>query len=195
MTRLQSTEQVSDLGLEARIRLIEDRRAIDDVVLLYFLAMDERDLIGLPYIFTDDAHLGSADGVFAANGLDEIHKTYEGRFAVLGPTFHFSHGVLVSFDESDPDRAHGVVAGHAEVVRNGTTMWVALRYEDVYRRTPDGWRIADRVMSYMYYAPAESYPEVMKQDNRNLCYGDERPADWPSALTGGSLDWLHRHYH
>ncbi|MER6977384.1 nuclear transport factor 2 family protein [Streptomyces carpinensis] len=183
--------QSSDL--ETRIRRLEDRREIDDLVLLYFLAMDERDLPGLPYIFAEDAHLGSADGVFAANGLAEIESTYEGRFAVLGPTFHFSHGVIVGFDD-DPDLAHGVVAGHAEVVRNGTTMWVALRYEDVYRRTPQGWRIADRVMSYMYYAPAESYAAVMKQDNRNLCYGDERPADWPSALTGGSLDWLRRFY-
>ncbi|MCF8608385.1 nuclear transport factor 2 family protein, partial [Gordonia sp. HY442] len=58
------------------------------------------------------------------------------------------------------------------------------------RRTSDGWRIANRVMSYFYYTPADRYVETMSTDDRNLAYGDPRPADWPSVLTGGDLSWL-----
>ena len=176
--------------LEARVRRQEDRREIDDLVLLYCLVMDERDVSALPRLFTEDARLGSGDGVFGADGLAEIRRTYEGRFAALGPTFHYSHGVVVRFDEADSDLAHGVGTGHAEVVRNGTTMWVALRYQDTYRRTPAGWRFAERVLSYMYYMPAAEYVDGMRTADRNRAYGDERPADWPSALHGGDLDWL-----
>lgn len=176
--------------LEARLRRLEDRQAIEDVGLYYFLVMDERQLDKLPEIFTEDAHLGSLDGVFNADGVAALRETYQGRFDALGPTFHFSHGALVRFDEHDPDAARGVVVGHAEVVRNDVTMWVALRYEDVYRRTSEGWRIADRVMSYMYYTPAADYAENMRSSNRNLAYGDERPADWPSVLHGRDLSWL-----
>ena len=176
--------------LETRLRRIEDRQEINDLSLLYFLVMDERQLDDLPRIFTEDAHLGSDDGVFAANGLDEIRTTYQGRFDALGPTFHYSHGLIAQLDEDDPDRATGVLVGHAEVVRNGEPMLVGLRYRDVYRRTENGWRIADRVMGYFYYTPAAKYVEVMNSDDRNLAYAEPGPADWPSALTGGDLGWL-----
>ena len=176
--------------LEARLRRVEDRQELAELVLLYFHVMDERDLDALPMVFTDDAHLGSGDGVFDATGLDTIAQTYRGRFDALGPTFHYSHGLIVEFDGSDTDTAVGTLTGHAEVVRNGTPMIVGLRYRDSYRRTEDGWRIADRVMSYFYYTPADRYVDVMKSDHRNLAYGDPRPADWPSVLTGGDLSWL-----
>ena len=98
-----------------------------------------------------------------------------------------------SFDDTDPDRATGTVAGHAELVRHGTTTLVALRYQDVYLRTDQGWRIRDRVMSYMYYVPAADYVEALASRDRNRAYGDERPADWPSVLHGGDLGWLRAH--
>ncbi|MBM7365840.1 nuclear transport factor 2 family protein [Gordonia hydrophobica] len=180
--------------LDARIRRLEDRQAITDLVLLYFHVMDERELGALPRLFTDDAHLGSGDGVFDATGLTAITETYQGRFDALGPTFHYSHGTLVEFDAVEPDgnpsAATGTTTGHAEVVRNGTPMIVGLRYRDRYRRTGVGWRIADRVMSYCYYTPADQYVAVMSSDERNLAYGDPRPADWPSVLAGGDLSWL-----
>lgn len=179
-----------DAGVESRLRRVEDRQALTELVLLYFHVMDERDVGALPKIFTADAHLGSGDGVFDATGLDTITKTYQGRFDALGATFHYSHGLIVEFDEAEPDSATGTSTGHAEIVRNGAPMIVALRYRDRFRRTLDGWRIADRVMSYFYYTPAERYIEVMTSDARNLAYGDPRPADWPQVLTGGDLSWL-----
>lgn len=156
--------------------------------------MDERDLTGLERLFTADARLTSADGVFDVEGLDAIAETYQGRFDALGATNHFVHAALSRFDETDPDRATGLVSGHAEVVRQGETMLVALRYHDVYRRTGRGWRIAAREMSYMYYLPVAAYEQALPTAERTLVYGDARPADWPSALHGGDLGWLRAHY-
>ena len=180
--------------LEERVRRLEDKQAIHELVHLYGFVMDERDIPGLDSLFTEDAHLGSADGVFNADGLETIAKTYQGRYDVLGATHHFIHSVLTRLDEQDPDRATGIVSGHAEVVREGETMVVALRYHDVYRRTERGWRIAERVMGYMYYLPVTDYVETMKSEDRSLVYGDPRPADWPSVLHGHDLDWLRAFY-
>jgi ketosteroid isomerase-like protein len=184
----------STTTLEERLRRLEDRQALHDLAHLYGFVMDERDLDGLSSLFTEDARLGSEDGVFDAQGLETIAKTYQGRYDVLGATHHFVHSALSRFDDSDPDVAYGLVSGHAEVVRQGETMVVALRYHDVYRRTADGWRIAERVMGYMYYLPVTDYIATMKSDDRSLVYGDPRPADWPSVLHGKDLDWLRAHY-
>ena len=180
--------------LEDRLRRLEDKQALLDLAHLYGFVMDERDLEGLSSLFTEDARLGSEDGVFDAQGLETIAKTYQGRYDVLGATHHFVHSAISRFDDSDPDVARGLVSGHAEVVRQGETMVVALRYHDVYRRTPDGWRIAERVMGYMYYLPVTDYVETLKSDDRSLVYGDPRPADWPSVLHGKDLGWLRAHY-
>lgn len=182
------------MSIEDRLRRVEDKLAIQDLVHLYGFVMDERDLDGLDSLFTPDAHLGSADGVLDADGLEAIARTYQGRYDALGATHHFIHSALTRFDDTDPDLARGLVSGHAELVRKGETMWVALRYHDVYRRTGDGWRIAERVMGYMYYLPVGQYAETLPSADRTLVYGDARPADWPSVLHGHDLGWLRAFY-
>ena len=169
-------------SLEERVRRLEDRAAIQELGVLYGFVMDERDEDGIRQIFCEDATLRSEDGVFAATGLEEIVTTYLGRFAALGPTNHFSHGHVVRLDPTDPDRATGLLASHAEVTRNGVAMQVALRYKDTYRRVDGRWRFADRLMGYMYYLPIADLPTALGDRNSVRAYGDHRPADWPEAL-------------
>jgi SnoaL-like domain len=169
-------------SLEERVRRLEDRAAIQELGVLYGFVMDERDEPGIRQIFCEDATLRSEDGVFAANGLEEIVTTYLGRFAQLGPTNHFSHGHVVRLDEADPDRASGLLASHAEVVRDGVPMQVALRYKDVYRRVDGRWRFADRLMGYMYYLPISELATALGDRDSVRAYHDHRPADWPEKL-------------
>lgn len=182
----------TDLSLEARVGRLEDQSAIQALGILYGYVMDERDEDGIRRLFCEDATLRSQDGVFGATGMDEIVSTYLGRFATLGPTNHFSHGHVVRFEDSDPDVAYGLLAGHAEVTRNGAAMLVALRYKDTYRRVEGTWRFADRLMSYMYYLPVPEYAEGISDLNSVRAYGDHRPADWPESLYNGGKknDWL-----
>ncbi|MDT9591707.1 nuclear transport factor 2 family protein [Nocardioides zeae] len=181
------------LSTEQRLQRLEDREEIQELGILYGYVMDERDEEGIRQIFAPDAALRSADGVFAAHGIDEIVDTYLGRFKALGPTNHFSHGHVVRFGD-DPDRARGLLASHAEVDRNGVAMQVALRYKDEYVRNDGRWQFASRLMSYMYYLPIA---ELSQLGNRNSvrAYGDERPSDWPESLyaeTGSAWlrDWV-----
>ncbi|MFW0783487.1 nuclear transport factor 2 family protein [Gordonia sp. CPCC 206044] len=167
---------------EDRLRRLEDRMAIQELGVLYGFIMDERDEEGIREVFCADATLRSEDGVFAADGIDAIVTTYLGRFAALGPTNHYSHGHVIRFDEADPDRATGLLAGHAEVDRNGVAMQVALRYKDVYKRVDGRWRFADRKMGYMYYMPISELPTDLGDPNSIRAYGDSRPADWPEVL-------------
>jgi hypothetical protein len=169
-------------SLEDRIGRLEDRAAIQELGVLYGFVMDERDEKGIREIFCEDATLRSEDGVFAANGLEEIVTTYLGRFAALGPTNHFSHGHVVRLDPADRDRASGLLASHAEVYREGTAMQVALRYKDTYRRVDGRWRFADRLMGYMYYMPLAEMATDLGDRNSVRAYGDHRPADWPEVL-------------
>lgn len=169
-------------SLEDRIGRLEARAAIQELAVLYGFIMDERDEKGIREIFCDDATLRSEDGVFAANGLEEIVSTYLGRFAALGPTNHFSHGHVVRLDDADPTRATGLLASHAEVSRNGVAMQVALRYKDTYRKENGRWKFADRLMGYMYYLPFTELPEGLGDRNSVRAYGDHRPSDWPEVL-------------
>jgi SnoaL-like domain len=178
-------------ALEQRIKRLEDRAAINDLVVLYGFVMDERDVPGIRRLFAADATLRSQDGVFAAKGIEDIVSTYQGRFAALGPTNHVSHGHVVRFDDADPDVAYGVLASHAEVVREDRSMLVGLRYKDTYRRTAEGWRFQDRLMSYMYYVDVREYAEALGHPLRVRAYGDQRPADWPEVLgSDPDIRWL-----
>lgn len=167
-----------------RIRALEDREEIRDLVTRYGLAMDERDMDEVRAIFCHDATVRSKDGVFAAEGIDSIVETYEGRWAALGPTFHVNHGQTITLDPHDHDSATGRVTAHAEVVRDGTVMVAAVVYEDVYRRVDGAWRFADRNMGYFYYVPVETYAEALPTRNRMRPYGAATPATFPDPPLG-----------
>jgi hypothetical protein len=183
---------VSDQALAARVRRLEDRAAIGELVVLYGYVMDEHDSAGIRDLFCSDATMRSSDGVVDASGIDEIVEMFQGRYAVLGPTNHFTHGHVIRFDDEAPDIATGLLSSHAEVIRNGVPMLVALRYEDRYRRVDGRWRFADREMSYMYYLPAGEYVGGVGDPGGSLrAYGDRRPAQWPRRLHGGGeREWV-----
>lgn len=167
---------------EQRLWRLESRVAIDQLIARYGFAVDNRDTDSLAECFTADAGVRSLDGMMNARGRAEVIAMYRGRFAVLGPTFHFTHDRLVEFDALDELAATGLVAAHAEVVRNGGTLWAAIRYQDRYRFEAGQWRVSERVLSFLYYTPADEYVETLKSQLRQRAYGDQRPADWPESL-------------
>lgn len=171
-------------NLEARIQQLEARLEIDALIARYCAAMDERNFAEIVTIFTPDIVIKSADGVMNSSGIDDVMKMWRERFAVLGPSNHFTHDRLISFDAGDPDLARGLVNSHAEMSRNGTAMLAAIRYDDVYQRLNQRWRFKQRSLSFFYYLSAAEYAEALGQDPsmRMRAYGDKRAADWPEAL-------------
>jgi ketosteroid isomerase-like protein len=167
-----------------RIRRLEDRAEIGELVARYCLVMDDRDMTGMTELFTPDAIVRSRDGVMHASGLTAVVAMFRGRFAVLGPSNHFTHDRIVRFEEDDPDAASGIVLAHAEMNRKGQPMLAAIRYADRYRRLQGRWRIAERVLSFFYYVPTAEYLDALGPGlaARMRAYDVARPADWPEGL-------------
>jgi hypothetical protein len=168
--------------LEQRLRRLEAREFIRELVARYCFVIDDRDIDGIGRLFTRDARFRSRDGVMDAIGRDAIIQQFHGRFSVLGPSNHFTHDHIIRFDEQDESRAHGLVSSHAELVRNHETLWAALRYEDEYRFEDGAWRFADRLLGFFYYLPVRDYAELLGKPNRIRAYGEPQAADYPEQL-------------
>ena len=169
--------------IEQRIRRLEDRAAIDELIARYGFTIDDRDLPAIADLFTDDAVVRSADGVMSATGLDAVIEQFHGRFSVLGPSNHYTHDRVIAFDEVDPDRATGRVVSHAEMTRHGRAAVACIRYLDEFRRCADGrWRFRERVLSFLYYAHPDEYGETLESALRIKAYDEPMEAGWPESL-------------
>lgn len=127
------------MELEARLRRLEDRVAIEDLVVSYFLAADGDDLRGVGQSFTDDA-VFKASGATAATGRQGIIDFIASARTQMGLTVHTPHYAQIRFDGDDV--AQGLVGAHLELVLGGSTVYGAVRYVDEYTRTEDGWLIS-----------------------------------------------------
>lgn len=172
----------NQLDIATRLDRVESRFAIMDLVSAYCMACDDRDNDQLRTLFTEDAEFRSQDGVMVARGTQAIMEMYAGRFRALGVTNHWTHDHTVTFDDVQPDRAAGVVSGHAECYRNGQTLIGAMRYTDVYSRQKGVWKFSSRALAFLYYLPVQDYAEAMSGRMRQRAYGDRRLADYPEAL-------------
>src|SRR5215204_1881112 len=113
--------------VKERVKRLEDRFAIQDLVASYCNAIDGRDLARFVSLFTDDAVMRHRDGV----------------------TFHYPHAVTVTFLSND--EATGEVTGHAEMGVDGQLVLASIRYTDRYRRLDSAWSFAEREMAFGYY--------------------------------------------
>ena len=172
---------MSQPTIEDRIRRIEDRQEITDLQARYVLAIDLHDLESIAPLFARGGRFRSADGVMDAVGRDAICDQFRDRFKSLGFGLHVTHDNLVVLDPNDRDRARGTVSSHAEVVRDGRPMIVAMRYADSYCREDGVWRFADRVLRFFYYLPIDEYLTAIDTRQRMRAYGDERDADLPES--------------
>jgi 3-phenylpropionate/cinnamic acid dioxygenase small subunit len=120
---------------------VEDRLEIHELAARYGTAVDDRDWDALARVFTDDA-------TFELSGFGAVDGRYEGFAAIRAlmekgphPVAHHVTNVLV--DERDGTvRMRSKIAGTLAGGGAGSA-----DYADVLRATPDGWRIAARVVT------------------------------------------------
>ena len=170
--------------VEARLARLEAESQIRQLVARYSFDIDDRRVDCVRQLFAEDAVLRSSDGVMHARGVDAIMAQFDGRFAVLGPGHHVMHDIQIDFVSEDT--ATGRVSGHAELWRKGRMMVAAIRYADKYRRTPSGWKFAERVIGFLYYVPVEAYAGILGRPDRNHAYDAPMTADFPESLP----DWI-----
>lgn len=157
------------MSLEDRVRRLEDRVELNDLIVRYFLAADGDDLQGVADSFTDTATF-STSGSLAGEGRDAIVGFIAASREQMGLTIHTPHYAHLSFD--DADRARGLVGAHLELVLGGKALYGAVRYVDEYRRTEDGWRIQSRDMRVIHIAPWAQVGEAFESPT---------PVRWPGA--------------
>jgi len=168
--------------LERRIDRLESRFAIEELVTAYCEACDEHDIPRLGALFTEDAVYGSPGGVLRSVGRSEIVSMFVRTFKARGPGFHWTHDLVIRFDDDRPNHATGTVASHAETSVNGVPSLAAMKYDDEYRRTDGRWQFASRSIRSLYYVPVEKYLGALNRRKR-LCFeGNWAEADYPEAL-------------
>jgi hypothetical protein len=136
---------------------LSDRLEIQDLLVDYSHAIDTRDWDALDRIFTSDAFIDySAFGGSAG----DLATTKEFLATALATFPSFQHMVATSKVTVDGDTAVGRTICHNPMVlsegEKGTSlMFCGLWYVDRFVRTPEGWRIAERVeeKSYMHVLP------------------------------------------
>lgn len=165
--------------LDARIRRLEDRAEIEDLVLKYFLAADDDDWDTLGRTFAEDASFSA--GAFPG-GTDRVGivKFIQADRQNMGVTVHTQNTTLLTF--ADDDHASGVVGAHLELARGGTTVYGAVRYYDSYERTADGWKIKTREMAIVHVGPWDEVGTSLTAANRARWPGaNPAPADLPRS--------------
>ncbi|MCA8927231.1 MAG: nuclear transport factor 2 family protein [Alphaproteobacteria bacterium] len=138
-------------ALEARLRLLEDKEEIRALRDSYHACINDGRFGAIADLFTDDAHVKL--GYLAEyRGRAQIDAGFCGmgereRFFIK--QYIHSHRIAV-----DGDTATGTSYLQATYGRFGVSYLVAGRYDDRYRRTPDGWRFAAMVAELDYTVPA-----------------------------------------
>ncbi len=164
-------------SLEERIRRLEDRAELQDLVAGYFLATDDDDFARLADCFTPDAAFVSS-GFNGATGREGILSFLREARAHMGQTVHTFHYVHLEFPE--PDHAKGVVMAHLELGLGTETCMGAVRYLDTYRHTEGGWKIARREMKVVHLAPWRDAGTSMTTElNVRWPGAPSQPSDFP----------------
>ncbi len=140
--------------LPDRVRMIEDRLAIQDLAVRYCVAIDDGDYEGLAEMYTEKATM---DETVGRHEVVDLLRTIRADY---GRTIHIPEAHSISF--TDDDHATGLVLSHAELDIQQTTVHTFIRYYDDYERGDDGaWRFANRTLKFAYAVPFEQMHESL----------------------------------
>jgi ketosteroid isomerase-like protein len=140
------------LGLQE----ISDRIEIQDLLSRYTDAIDRRDWDALDAVFTGDAFIDYTSVGGASGNLAEIKQFLDDSFKFFESTQHLIGSSVVNING---DEATARTICHNPMVFKGgkdpRLLVCGIWYRDRLVRTPDGWRIAERVeeSSYMKEIP------------------------------------------
>ena len=141
---------------------LSDRFEINDLLVRYSHAVDTRNWDLFRQVFTDDALIDYVAFGGPRGSVDEI-VTFLDAAMPMFPAYQ--HMVGLPLVDVDGDRATGRTICHNPMVYGKPdgeqqVFYCGLWYLDVFVRTPDGWRISERVeeRSYTFNMPDELQP-------------------------------------
>lgn len=122
---------------------IIDRLEIQQLLVDYATAIDQRRFDDLDRIFTPDAYIDYR----AMGGIDGVFPEVKAWLAKVLPDFGAYYHLLGNFDirvEGDTATARTACFNPMQFT-GGQVLFCALWYDDEFVRTPDGWRMTRRV--------------------------------------------------
>jgi len=133
---------VSTGTLENRVKLLEDRQALQDVLHAYCTAVDSlSDIEGLLNCFTEDADFDlSGINLPRFEGQAAIRGFFTQVFADMSHHAHYSTNFAVDRLEADQAACRAYVIGMG-ATHDGRRVLVYVRYHLDFVRTPGGWKI------------------------------------------------------
>ena len=130
---------------------ISDRLEIQDLMVRYSYAIDNRDWDALDDVFTPDAHIDYSVFGGSVGNLAETKAFLTEAMPMFTTLQHMVSGTTIAFDgdtATAKTQCHNpMTMGDAE---KPDLMVCGLWYVDKLVRTPDGWRIKERVEEKVY---------------------------------------------
>ena len=148
--------------MEPDVQALADERAVINIVSQYCWSLDTKDFEELRNVFTPDAFaiLGGTE----CHGIDAIIKRISSALTRLDVSHHLVGSHIVEVDGDQASHRCYLQAQHVLKGTEGGDLWmVAGTYEDQLVRTPDGWRIKQRILSRVW---TEGNPNVAAPDLR-----------------------------
>lgn len=166
--------------METELSQLAHRLEIQDLIVRYCVAVDDRDLDTVCDLFLPDATFSSVGD--PPRGRGEIREYYAARLEQYGMTYHYPHGVTI--ESLTDEEATGIVLAHAELSIEGHLFVVAMRYYDRYARHEGRWVFAERRLLQFYALPHGDL-EGGVGTRRRVCWPGSEPQE---AVLPESLD-------
>jgi 3-phenylpropionate/cinnamic acid dioxygenase small subunit len=131
-----------------------DRLEIERLIVKYAWAIDEKDWDALDTVFLPDAYLDySSNPGGAAGPYGEIRSWLEKSLAPFPVTQHLVTNIDVTLDGDRATARTMVYNPMGAATRDGPLHYFFLggRYDDELVRTNEGWRIAKRVETLLWF--------------------------------------------
>jgi hypothetical protein len=177
----QITPQVigrEGVTVEAAVQALLHTSAIRDLVTIYSIARDDKDIESLLACFDEDGTFSISETVI--QGQDDLRVFYTGNMDRYRTSLHTTHTHLVHLE--DDDYATGIVTGHAELSLGDTLMITGTRYWDTYVRRAGRWLFKGRVLKFMYAVPFEEMGSSFRDTLRLRWPGEApRPGEYPET--------------
>jgi hypothetical protein len=135
--------------VDADLQRLIDRQEIADLCVRYTFALDTKDWALLESCFTDVPAFVHPGG--RLEGIEAILARTRGALESLDASQHLLGNVVADVDGDTARATSYFQAQHVRAgIPGGDTYIIAGSYTDTLTRTPDGWKIAERVQVYLW---------------------------------------------
>lgn len=179
-------DQMHIARLAERLDHLESRDEIRQLAAEYARLIDGKDLEALTMLFTEDTPVGDAVGRKAK--LDALIRNH-GAPGKFGTTIHLISGHSITLDESDPDRATGVLYCRAEHEIGRKWVIATIQYWDEYSRRSGSWLFHRRDIRAYYVVDVLERPTPAPVTQSLTWFGVLEEAQLPAAWPSWSAFW------